>query len=467
MAGRERIDEILSLTRPLDAPRRGRLPLLVWSLTDLTGPRASDLPKTLRALDERGLALISTWNHASAKGDPGSVAASLDIGLAQRDLGLEVCVNANALLHRFCDGSEATAHVDEAGHPFFDLSFEPSVPMGCPFALAHREPEIRSRVTAFADAYLGAGLRPTLVFADWEIDGPIEWNGAWDASRKCRRCRAAIPEIDDFRSFQRAVREVRSRLQRVSYAEPLRERFPEILVGNYGVYPHGGLRTWYDYFEELPAGAPTVADERARHRPWAHEFPLTGYTAAMPVLYPWSRIWGWYDREPPDFRWTYAFLAEASIAGRHTPPSIPLIPFVHWQPVAERGTLPAGIVPLSEPAYREILWHVLLRGASTLFLWCAEADTAKEIRPVHQVYRESLSYADLLSSGRPVCFDVPGVAGAVVSAVRAGSRLLARRTDFATPALPVEIALGGEPPLRVPIPAAPGSCTLVRLASQA
>lgn len=433
MASRESIDAILSRTLPLDAPRGSRLPLLVWSLTDLADPRASDIPETLRSLEERGLALISSWNHAVPPGAPGSIEASLAIGGAQQDLGLEVCVNANALLHRFCDGSPATAHLDDAGHPFFDFSFDPSVPMGCPFALEHREPEIRSRVTAFADAYLGAGVRPTLVFADWEIDGPIEWNGAWHASRRCRRCRAAVPHIDDFPSFQSALREVRSRLQRVTYAGPLRERFPDVLVANYGVYPHGGIRTWYDYFEELPAGAPTVEDQRARHRPWAHEFPLTGYTAAMPVLYPWSRAWGWYDVQPADFRWAYAFLLEASIAGRATPPSVPLIPFVHWQPIAERGTLPGGIVPLSETAYREILWHILLRGASTLFLWCPEAETAREIGPVHRVYRESLRHADLLSRGRPLCFDVPAVAGPVLSAVQAGSLLLARRTDFASP----------------------------------
>jgi hypothetical protein len=250
--------------------------------------------------------------------------------------------------------------------------------MGCPFALGEREPEIRARVERFADAYAAAGLSPTFVFADWEIDGALEWNGAWDAARRCRRCRASIAEIGDFAAFQRSVREVRSRLQRVCFAEPLLARFPDVLVGNYGVYPHGGLRTWYDYFEELPAGAPTVPDGRA-------------------------------------------------------PPGLPLIPFVHWQPVAERGSLPPGVVPLSEPAYREVLWHVLLRGAPEEQGRCAAADTLRELGPVHEVYRQSLRYAGILARGKPVCFDVPTDASPLVSAVLEGPRLLARRSDFAAP----------------------------------
>jgi hypothetical protein len=454
--------KILASTEPVEHPRRGRLPLLVWTLTDLPGVSASEREEALREMEARGMALISSWDHAAPHETPGSAEAALAVARAQSEIGLDVVVNANALLHRFCDGSRLTAHVDDGGRPFFDTSFDPSVRMGCPFALEHREPEIRSRVLVFADAYAAAGLRPTFVFADWEIDGAMEWNGAWEASRRCRRCRAEIPDIDDFAEFQLAVRRVRSHLQRATFAEPLTSRFPGLLVGNYGVYPHGGVRGWYDYFERLPPGLPASARPGAGLRIWAHEYPWTGYTAALPVIYPWCRSYDWSEPGPPDFRWAYTMLREASIAGRHTPRGTPLVPFVHWRPISEDGAPRPDVVPLDQEGYREILWHQLLRGASTLFLWCPAAETATELPPVHAVYRESLRYADLLAGGEPLLFDVPRRPGPLVSGVTDGSRILLRRTDFGgAQAGEIEVDCGSAGRLRVE--SAPGKCILRRV----
>ena len=136
------------------------------------------------------------------------------------------------------------AHIDELDTAFFDPSFDPKVSMGCPFAVEHRIPEIRDRVVRFSEAYKKAGIDIDMVFADWEIDGPIEWNGAWEASKRCTRCRSQIPDIDDFATFQAELRKVRSRLQKEAYADVIRDRFPNALVGNYAVYPHSGERYW-------------------------------------------------------------------------------------------------------------------------------------------------------------------------------------------------------------------------------
>ncbi len=55
--------------------------------------------------------------------------------------------------------------------------------------------------------------------------------------------------------FQKILRDIRSDLQRDVYTEPLRRRFPKVLVGNYAVYPNDGFRYWYDYFEKPVPGA--------------------------------------------------------------------------------------------------------------------------------------------------------------------------------------------------------------------
>ena len=67
---------------------------------------------------------------------------------------------------------------------------------------------------------------------------------------------------------------------------------PNALVGNYAVYPHDGRRYWWDYFEHYVEGQPVRMDQKARYRHWANEFAGTGYTFAMPVVYPWSWTWG-------------------------------------------------------------------------------------------------------------------------------------------------------------------------------
>ena len=50
----------------------------------------------------------------------------------------------------------------------------------------------------FAKAYKKAGIPVDFIWVDWEVDGPIEWNGAWESSKKCTRCREHIKHMEDF-----------------------------------------------------------------------------------------------------------------------------------------------------------------------------------------------------------------------------------------------------------------------------
>lgn len=119
---------------------------------------------------------------------------ALRIARLQKKLGLEINVIATSCLHQFFNGDEHTAHVTEAGERFFDASFDPGIKMGCPFTLEFRQPAIREQVEYFARAYRERGLTVDFVFADWEIDRPVEWNGAWESSKRCRRCRDRIKD---------------------------------------------------------------------------------------------------------------------------------------------------------------------------------------------------------------------------------------------------------------------------------
>jgi hypothetical protein len=265
----KKIQAVLDNAKPLAFPRAKRLPIYLWPAMDpgtLSDARAEEL---VRELDRRGIGLVASW---SADKNEESLAAALAVARAQKKLGLAVSVNATSLLYSIFDGDPRTAHIDAEGKPFFDDSFGKDHKIGCPFALDFRLPVIRERVEYFVRAYERAGVPVDFIWADWEIDGPLEFNRAHAAALRCRRCREHIPDIGNFLSFQKTVRDIRSRVQSIVYAGPVREAFPKVLVGNYAVYPHDGFREWYDYFEFYVDGQPYIADQRAKYRHWANEF---------------------------------------------------------------------------------------------------------------------------------------------------------------------------------------------------
>jgi len=179
----------------------------------------------------------------------------------------------------------------------------------------------------------------------------------------------------------------------------------------------------------------------------------------MPVVYTWERIFNWYDFDDPDYRWFYNMLLVASNAGQHTPVHVPIISFVHWHTVKANEPDP-GVKQFSENKYQELLWHMLLRGTDTFFLWCPKDQNAKEVRLLHPVYAAAQQYGEFLAQGTPISFDVPKQPAPVVSGLRLEDRVLVRRTEFGKPAGPIEVKVAGK---TVSVPAAPGQMQIIPL----
>lgn len=450
------IQMVLDHTTPLEFDRNGRLPLYLWQAMAPEHLDEKNAEKLVSILDERGVGLVGCWNRNKKES---SLAHALMVARAQKKLGLQVNINANPSLYSYFNGDPRTAHIDEKGEPFFDESFGKKHKMGCPFAIDFRRAEIRQCVRYFAEGFKKAGVAPDFVFADWEIDGPIEFNEAHAASKRCQRCRKNINNIDDFGQFQKVLREIRCDLQRRDYVEPIKKLFPKVLVGNYAAYPHDGYRYWFDYYEYYVDGQPYKADQRAKYRNWYHEFDKAGYTFAMPTVYPWRRIYHWYDYSDTDYRWFYNMLLVASNAGKNTPADIPIISFVHWHTVIVGPEGPAA-KQFSEEKYQELLWHMLLRGTDTFYLWCRYSEAEKEIPLVHTVYAQAQRYGKFLSNGAPINFDVPKQPGTVISGLKLGNQVLVRRTDFKESTEPVEITIDGR---KVKVEPAPGRCQIILL----
>ena len=447
------IQVVFDTTKPLKYDRGNRLPLYLWQAMDPGQLNEKVVEKLVKEFNKRGVGLISSWNPGNRQK---SLAQSLMIAKVQKKFNLRVNINATNCLYSFFNGDEQTAHIDNESTPFWDDSFG-KAKMGCPFTLDFRKPHIQEQLEYFIKAFKKADLDVDFVFADWEIDGPIEFNKAHTASKLCRRCREKIKDIDDFEKFQRVLRKLRCELQHEVYAEPMRNNFPGVLVGNYGVYPHNGYRYWYDYYEYYVDGQPYQADQRAKYRRWYHEFPESGYSFAMPVVYTWQRIFDWYDYSDTDYRWFYNMLLVASNAGQHTPAEIPIISFVHWHTIEPEPSTSTS-KQFSEAKYQELLWHMLLRGTDTFFLWCRKEEAAKEIKLVHQVYSEAQQYGEFLSNGKPINFSVSKQPGTVISGLRLGDRVLVRRTDFEKSSEPAEIVIDGK---GIKVENVPGHCQII------
>jgi hypothetical protein len=325
---------------------------------------------------------------------------------------------------------------------------------------------MKKQLEPFLKGYKDAGVPLDFWTADWEIDGAIEWNESWAHCKRCQQCRKNIPKIDDFTEFQKALRRIRCDMQNEVFCKTIKNYFPNALIGNYGTNPHDGFRYWYDYFEKDVAGAPGKKEQNAFYRQWADDFDATGYTCSMPVVYSWYRIYNDFTFKDKEYRWFYNMLLVATDAGKSTPSQTPIIPFVHWTTTCppEPKDLPQDFVPMSEERYRELLWHMLLRGHDTLCMWCGGNELAQETRPLHAVYAASLEYKEFLDRGEPVIFDMPKKPGPVVSALRQDNRLLVRRTDFGEPGKAakgkVKVKVDGK---TISVPEARGQCQIIPL----
>ena len=393
------------------------------------------------------------------KGSADKTEQYLPIARAQAKLGLRINIDATSCLYSFYNGSSETAHITKDGKPFFDDSFGKKS-MGCPFAIDHRQEDIRDNLLPFIKNYAKEGLKVDFLFADWEVDGPIEWNNAWEASKQCKRCCAHIPEIDNFFAFQKKIRDKRSDLQRSVYAETILDAFPQALVGNYAVYSHNGFRYWYDYFEKYVDGQPALTDHRAKYRHWANEFEQCGYTYAMPVVYTWYPTYNWYDFENKDYRWFYNMLLVGSNPAEYTAANIPIITFVHWHTTAPPENPDPAIKQMSKWAYQELLWHLLLRGHDTFFLWAPRNEFAAEIKLLHPVWAEAQQFGEFLEKGIPINFSTPDKPGTIISGLRHKNLILLRRTDFAGNTNPVAIKIKNK---TINIKLLPGKCQIIEL----
>ena len=453
-----KIRVVLDNARPLAFPRGGRLPLFLWPAMD-PGDLEPQEPTPLCA-NSTAAASACSWSWQSATRTARS--AGLALARVQKRLGVPVSVNATALLYGFFDGDPEPPMSTTRDGRFSTIPSVPRVRWGA------RSPSIRA---GGGNPRAGRRLRPRLYKgrlsaalrlgrlgdrrARSNSTGPTKRRGVAEGAG------GRIPDIGQFpRLPEGRPRHAERFSSEPCSASPSGSGFPAYGWAITRSIPTTGTATGTIISRSTSTASRIIADRRAKYRLWANDFPATGYTFAMPVVYPWARLFGWYDFAETDYRWFYNMLLEASGAGRSTPPAMPVVAFVHFHPIDPEKFPAPGFRPMSRDAYRELLWHILLRGADTFYLWAGEAEYPLEVRLLHEVWSEAQRYGEFLDGGRPVSFDVPANPAPVVSGLRLGNRILVRRTEFGSSAAPVFLTIGGR---RLDVPPAAGRCVVLTL----
>jgi hypothetical protein len=186
---------------------------------------------------------------------------------------------------------------------------------------------------------------------------------------------------------------------------------------------------------------------------------MTGQlTSVMIESLPWSGIYNWYDFDNSDYRWFYNMLMNAGNSGKSTPMAIPVISFVHWHTIFEGAGPDDRIKQMSKGAYQELLWHMLLRGTDTFFMWCMKNEYPEEVSLLQQIYADAQKYGRFLEHGMPFTFGLPDKPGTVVSGLMLGDSLLVRRTDFGSNHGPVSVMAGTR---KISLNYEPGKCRII------
>lgn len=383
---------LLASVHPLRHPLQGRMPLLLWNLPLPAGQplvwsrRSGALRKTIDQLAERGIVPV-----VQGYGD-GALALAKTIQEAGQPVYLLIPTVDIIERHAWTD---CPTWVDSGETRLHAHRKYPCLPMYDSKAGAEF---VRQQVVPFQHE----GIAVAGVFFDDE--GLPNYSDELFASQAhSPACVAQYPAgvIDNPAAFKSYVASLRATLTAQILAEPVHRLFPKAIVGD---------------FADAAVPAPPGSDAADL---------LPGGDAAMPALY----------ANPADLRLRWpghpqaatqaeadqfyvlnllrSFSAGAPAArGAHKM----LVPYVgQWAVYADPQWHDTPRIAMGRAAWREMLFHVWLRGADGMYLFNLGAPSTGvspdfsfgSVSDAVEVYDELLEYHEFLEHGQPMNFTVP------------------------------------------------------------
>lgn len=406
--------------KPLAHPLGGRMPMMAWNLPlprgdKLVAMRADgSLRQALGILVERGLVptveLGWEWTPAGA--------------MAMAQTLQEAGQPVNILLPRV-DLIEGTAYADcpiQAEGP--DATRANQNRQWPCLWLAKPEKTtawLQEQLRPFKDA----GIKVAGLWFDDECL-PHPWNGCYEAQRSNPACRAAYPPeiIGDWGAFKPWANQLKTDLFSRG-AAPLRDWFPGLKLGNYGdVYA-------------------ATSDKYAMD---ANMASLYAWNVSLPGAFKDKDL----TQAAADDYYFRGLIAVFSATSRGQRPGKLNIPYVSR--LVPDNADPKYRYGMSQEPYRELLRHLFLRGATSLYLFnlgypgspVTTAESFASVEDARVVLDEMLGQRGFFDQGRPLNFEAVDAEGVLWSGLRLPQTALVRTWKLtAGPAAELRIALYG------------------------
>jgi hypothetical protein len=389
------LPSFFEVVQPMKHPLGGRMPLLVWSLPMPGGQaliwsrRSGALRKAVDELARRGI--------APAVMPPGDGAVALARTLQEAGQPVYLSIPRGDQLQATA-WQNCTIWVQPPGAKPQKSEREqrwPCLPMNDPATAAKW---VEQRVAALHDAQVKVS---GAFFDDEGLPQPLP--GLLESQRSTAECRAQYPQglLDDPQQFRTYVMTLRAKLIEQAMTEPIHRLFPGALVGNFGEYSSTQQAPYLD------AGG--------------HAYPplRCGGDLVTPVIYAMVEPAVGADRqvltqEKLDARYLQDLLGNFSLAA----PAAKaygqlLVPYAGQQVSA--GALPRGpLRTMSDSAWRELQWHLWLRGAYGIFLFNPPPSKAtspmsasfRMVENARDIYDQVLAHRQFLENGEPMTYAV-------------------------------------------------------------
>jgi hypothetical protein len=404
-------DGVLQNIQPMQHSTAGRLPLFVWGLPTGYGPgliqqrQSGQLKQWIDQLAARGMVPIVDMGQDA----PSAVALAQTLQddhqpvflLFQKPDILESTVFQHATVWSPGIDIDGVTAKNWPSYPQADAS------LGAAW--------VRQQLQPFQQA----GVHLSGVWFDDERS-PYPWWPAWQAEKADPRNQALYPAgvLNDWYKWNQYVDQLRSTLINQAMVDPIHQMFPGTVVGNFG---------------ETPSSAQTPFVDEVGSPAEPHSIGTTD--AAMPVYYVGGIPAAQYLK-------TGQVLTQATSDGVYFQNVISsmdsLVPNAAGKLVVPYASamMPGAPYPISTATYKEMLRHLWLRGANSMFLFGlaypgAEVDQApalQQIEAARSVYDEMLTYRPFLDQGTPMNLANPSVTGTTPtwSGLKLGNQALVR-----------------------------------------
>ncbi len=407
----------------------GWLPTLFWWQVPLSYDNAAALEGELRVLAARGLSpCIELRGDYQAPAEHIENAIDSARALAAAGIPVNLAMKGGLSLYRLPDGTlarHADAPDDEQKDAHGKIFSWLPLRDGWTAMAMHLE-QLFARFAAATIPIAG-------VWYDYE-DHPHPWNGMWQHSGRCARCRQAIGDenLKDRESWLTWVYNLNVEALATAFAGPVEAALPAAEVGFYGYVPST------EEYPTMPWLGTSYAYPPRRINP-------SSIDVAQPVCYASRGIAAKAGNHDA------AYLATLLNAIRHVQRNLRidqrLMPYVCSEVTPHHF---AQAPRLSKAMYREFLRHTILRGARGFYCfnvappYMPTPEHYSELADINSVYNELFAppFREFLEGGVVLndSYLDPAEESAIVwSGMRRGNRALIRVLSLGAPTI-VEIA---------------------------